>query len=230
VNVSRFTVGPLDTNCWLVHDGVGGPVVVIDPAGDAEELLAAVAGRDVSAIVLTHGHFDHLGAAGELVAATGAPLLVHVADAPRVTDPMGTGGALFGFDDVAPEPDRLLVDGDVVEAGGLDLRVMHTPGHTEGSISLYAAGEGGARREGAASREVATAGDALGEPGELFSGDTLFAGSVGRTDFAGGDARALRGSLAKLAPLPDETRVHPGHGPDTTIGREKRVNPFWPRA
>jgi hydroxyacylglutathione hydrolase len=211
VNVARLTVGPLDTNCWLVDDGAGGPVVVIDPAGEAAEILAAVSDRPVGSIVLTHGHFDHLGAASELVAATRAPLLVHVADAPRVTDPIGTGGALFGFADVAPEPDRLLVDGDVVEAGALDLRVIHTPGHTEGGVCLHASGV-----EGSAD--------------ELFSGDTLFAGSVGRTDFPGGDARALRQSLARLATLPDETLVHPGHGPDTTIGREKRVNPFWPRA
>jgi hydroxyacylglutathione hydrolase len=213
VRIERHTVGPLDTNCWLVDDGAGGPVVVIDPAGDAEELLVAVGDRPVSAVVLTHGHFDHLGAATELLAATRAPLLVHVEDAARVTDPVATGGALWGFDDVAPEPDRLLVDGDVVEAGDVDLRVVHTAGHTEGSVCLYAA-----------------PGEGSGEPGELFSGDTLFAGSVGRTDFPGGDSRALRDSLARLAPLPDDTRVHPGHGPDTTIGREKRVNPFWPRA
>lgn len=207
MTATRLTLGPLETNCWLADDGAGGPLVVIDPAGDAEELLAAVAGRDVSAIVLTHGHFDHLGAVNELLAGTGCPLLVHTADAPMITTPSGTGGARWGFDTVAPVADRLLVADDLVESGALELRVLHTPGHTPGSICLW---------------------DETG--GDLFSGDTLFAASVGRTDFEGGDPREMRASIARLAVLPDETRVHPGHGPDTTIGRERRVNPFWPRA
>jgi hydroxyacylglutathione hydrolase len=208
VLVERLQLGALETNCWIVAASRTSPVVVIDPADEAEVLLAAVEGRSVSSVVLTHGHFDHLGAARALVRQSGAPLLVHRLDAYRVTTADGTGGAMFGFmDHHAPAPDRLLEDGDVVEvAEGLGLRVLHTPGHTEGSISLLA-------------------------EGHLFSGDTLFAGSVGRTDFPGGDSHALRESIAvKLAPLPDETVVHAGHGPDTTIGRERRVNPFFPRA
>ncbi len=204
---TRLTLGPLDTNCWIAQDDSGGPLVVIDPAGDAPQLFEAIAGRPVSAVVLTHGHWDHLGAVAELVEKTGAPLLVHTADGSRITTPDGTGGTLFGFDHVAPSADRLLVDDDLVEAGRLELRVLHTPGHTKGSICLW---------------------DEAG--GELFSGDTLFAGSVGRTDFEGGDPRELRESIARLAALPEETRVHPGHGPDTTIERERRINPFWPRA
>ena len=211
LTVERLVLGDLETNCWLVSDGAGGPLVVIDPAGDdadAERLIEAVDDREVAWVVLTHGHFDHLGAVEPLVAATGAPIAIHEADAHRITDPApaGTGGALFGYDHVSPPADRVLRDGDIVEAGALSLQVLHTPGHTKGSISLVG-------------------------HGHLFSGDTLFAGSVGRSDFPGGDPRELAQSIAeRLAPLPDETRVHPGHGPDTTMARERRVNPFFPRA
>lgn len=204
--VERIVCGPLDTNCWLVGDGEGGPLVVIDPAGDAETIRARIAGRDVASVVLTHGHFDHLGAADEIRELTGAPLLVHADDAGAVTSAEATGGMLFGFDHRTAAPDRTLEDGVVVRAGTLALEVIHTPGHTPGGICLF----GG---------------------GHLFSGDTLFAGSVGRTDFPGGDARTLRRSIGeRLTPLPDETVVHPGHGPDTTIARERRLNPFFPRA
>lgn len=210
-----LSVGALGTNCWVVSDGSSGPAVVIDPGGDAALVLETLQGREVAAVVLTHAHFDHLGAAGEIMDATRAPLLVHVDDADRVTSdaPHGTGGALFGFHGhVAPPADRTLRDGDVIEAGALRLTVLHTPGHTEGGISLLAE-------------------DPSGGPAHLFSGDTLFAGSVGRTDFPGGDGRELAHSIAsKLAPLAPETVVHPGHGPDTTIAREQRTNPFWPRA
>lgn len=208
IRVKRLVLGDLQTNCWIVDDGVGGPLLVIDPAGDADVLLAEIAGAPVAGVVLTHAHFDHLGAAEELVAASGAELMVHVSDAARITSaaPGGTGAALFGYADVAPPADRLLHEGDTIAAGAIGLQVLHTPGHTEGGICLFG-------------------------HGHLFSGDTLFAGSVGRTDFPGGDARALSRSIAeKIAPLPDETVVHPGHGPDTTVGRERRVNPFFPRA
>lgn len=208
MRVERLVLGALETNCWLVADDEGGPIVVVDPAGDAHRLLAAIGDREVAAVVLTHGHFDHLGAADEVRRATSAPLAVHRADAPWITTAEGTGALTFGFLGATSEADRLLDDGDVVTAGGLSLRVVHTPGHTPGCVCLLAEGAG-----------------------HLFSGDTVFAGSVGRTDLPGGDGRALARSIdERIAPLPDETVVHPGHGPDTTVGRERRVNPFFPRA
>lgn len=212
MNVVRVAVGQLETNCWIVSDGRGGPAIVIDPGGDADDILEAIGEKPVVAIVLTHGHFDHLGAVRSVIAATVAPLLVHADDAASITTPEGNGGAFFGFSESAPAASRTLVDGDTVVAGALVLRVLHTPGHTPGGISLFAEDPDG------------------GAPA-LFSGDTLFAGSVGRTDFPGGDARALSRSIAeKLAPLPGDTQVHPGHGPDTTIARERKLNLFFPRA
>lgn len=205
MRVRRLTLGPLDTNCWLADDGTGGPVIVIDPADEPGAILLELDGAKVAAVVLTHGHFDHIGAAADVCGATGAPLLVHRADADGLTSASGTGGAMFGFQVTAPPPDRLLDTGDMLSAGSVGLEVIHTPGHTPGSICL--------------------SGD-----GHLFSGDTLFAGSIGRTDFPGGDMPAMRRSIARLAALADDVRVHPGHGPETTIGRERRVNPFFPRA
>ncbi len=206
MNILRLVLGPLETNCWLVSDGTGGPVIVIDPADEPQVILEALRGRPVSVVALTHGHFDHLAAASEVMAAAGGVLQVHAADAPWITSVSGTGAAQFGFDVTAPPAGRELHDDDTIEAGGVSLEVLHTPGHTPGCICL------------------------LGE-GHLFSGDTLFAGSVGRTDFPRGDGAALRRSIAqRLAPLADDVLVHPGHGAETTIGRERRVNPFFPRA
>ncbi len=205
MNIERLVLGPLDTNCYLISASPGAPLLVVDPAGDARELLATVGGREVGIIVLTHCHFDHLGAAEELVESSGAGIAVHRDDAGFITDPEGTGGAMWGFEAVAPPASRILVDGDRLSLPGLELSVLATPGHTPGSICIEC-------------------------PGHIFTGDTLFAGSVGRTDFPRGDSRALSASIRdKLAGLPDELVVHPGHGSESTIGRERRANPFFPR-
>ena len=205
MRIRRLILGMLDTNCWLVDRGVGTPVLVVDPGDDPEVVLAEAGDAPVAAIALTHGHFDHIGAVRALVEATGAPLLVHEADAASLLTAEGAGGAAFGMPFTAPPAERLLREGDRVAAGDVELTVLHTPGHTPGSICLE--------------------GD-----GHLLSGDTLFAGTIGRTDFPGGEMAAMRRSIARLSALADEVRVHPGHGPDTTIGRERRVNPYFPRA
>lgn len=208
IRIRRLVLGELQANCWLLDDGAGGPLIVIDPADDPDALLREIGESEVACIVLTHAHFDHLGAAISVVNATKAPLVIHEIDAPRITSsaPAGTGAALFGYDYVAPPADRLVREGDLIVAGDLEFSVLHTPGHTAGGLCLVG-------------------------HGHLFSGDTLFAGSIGRSDFPGGDGQQLLRSIAvKLVPLPDDTVVHPGHGPDTTIGRERRINPFFPRA
>lgn len=206
MRVGRLVLGPLETNCYVVAEEHAGECLVIDPACFDERLVAEIGTARVVAIVLTHCHFDHLGGVAELKAVTEAPLVIHALDAEFVTSSEGNGGAMFGFVETAPPADRLVDQGDIVTAGSIDFEVLHTPGHTPGGICLYT-------------------------PGHLFSGDTLFAGSVGRTDFPRGDGRALSRSVAmRLAGLPDDTVVHPGHGPESNIGRERRVNPFFPRA
>lgn len=211
MNVRRLTLGFLETNCWLADDSAGGPLVIIDPADDAEAILAAVDSAKVAYVVLTHGHFDHLAAVRDVLAATHAPLAIHADDAENSTSSAANLGGTLGFSGTAPVADMVLNEGDTLSAGRLRFEVLHTPGHTPGGICLFAEDPDG------------------GAP-HLFSGDTLFASSVGRTDFPGGSARALQHSVARLASLPAETIVHPGHGPETTIGREIRVNPFFPRA
>lgn len=198
MNFKRIPVGDLGTNCYLVYDERKN-AVVIDPGAEPKRLLVLIQGDElrVQALMLTHVHFDHIQAVKELQAATGAPLLVHEADVPALTDPT-LSLVQTPYELVA---DRVLSDGDTVEVGDLTFTVLHTPGHTRGSV-CYRCGN------------------------TLFAGDTLFAGSIGRTDFIGGDFFAMRQSLVRLATLPDDTRVASGHGEETTIGCEKRSNPF----
>lgn len=215
VLVVRRSVGLLEANCWIIADAADGPALIVDPGGDADVVLSALGDREVKAVILTHVHFDHLAGTREVVEATGACLMVHADDVERLRSngPDGTLAAMFGIPGfLAPAVDRELHDGDTVAAGDLTAEVLHTPGHTRGGICLLVT-------------------DPDGGPTHLFSGDTLFQGGVGRTDLPGGDSRALSASIAsKLAPLAPDVVVHAGHGPDTTIGREARVNVFWPRA
>lgn len=204
--IITIPVGALEVNCYIVWDAGTLEGVIIDPGADASEIEAAVRekGVKVRCVINTHGHFDHVGADGEIKAAYGAPIAIHPNDASLMAD-AHEHGIFFGVTTPKqPEPDILLEDGQVIEFGPLRLKVIHTPGHTRGGVCLYM------------------------EDGKvLFTGDTLFAGSIGRTDFEGGSMEDLMSSIAdKLLPLGDEVRVLPGHGPESTICEEREVNPF----
>jgi hydroxyacylglutathione hydrolase len=204
LTVSRLTVGPLQANCFIAADPASDQAVVIDPGGEPERILRALEeiGARAAAIINTHGHADHAAAAAALRQALGAPVLIHEADA-ELLGKRGRQMALWmGLEFETVEPDRLLHDEEAIEFGQARLTVLHTPGHTPGSISL------------------------LGTD-RVFTGDCLFAGGVGRWDFPGGSEQDLFRSIeTRLLTLDDETIVHPGHGPDTTIGRERASNPF----
>lgn len=203
MQIKTLPVGELETNCYLVWDEQRRGLV-IDPGGDAPRLLQEILeqGVQVDAVVLTHAHFDHMLAAQSLCEQTGARLLVGAADAPALADGSKNLSSLFGdMSTVSLSADRLLHEGDVVMAGNIRLTVWETPGHTPGSLCL------------------------LGN-GVVFSGDTLFAGSCGRIDFPGGDGAAMRCSLRRLASLPSDWMVYPGHGPSTQIEQEKHTNPY----
>ncbi len=202
--IETLVVGPLQVNCYLVACPRTGQALVVDPGAEGERILASVerAGLTVAAVVNTHGHFDHIGANRFVVEGTGAPLLLHAGDQPLLRNAR-QHAAQFGLHaELSPEPDRLLADGDRVTAGDLAFEVLHIPGHSPGGICLFG-------------------------HGHLFVGDVLFAGSVGRTDLPGGNhAQLIGGIRQRLLTLPPATVVHPGHGPDTTIGRETGSNPF----
>ncbi len=204
MKVHGFTIGPLETNAYLVVDELSRQALLIDPGLESEGIYDIILAERLrlNAIVNTHGHFDHVWGNGFFKAKTEAPVLLHHADVPMMRQAAEQAIA-FGFQvSTPPPPDRLLNEGDDVTVGRSQLRVFHTPGHTPGGICLY--GEG-----------------------VVFVGDTLFRGSVGRTDMPGGSLEILLTSIrSKLLSLPDETAVYPGHGPSTTIGEERVHNPF----
>jgi len=185
MRVETVCLGKLATNCYLID--ADGTTILIDPAQSCEALSSFLAGRSVDLVVNTHGHFDHIGGDWDLQK-RGAQLLIHKAALPMVDH----------FYPDHPQFDRYLKDGDLLPGG---LRVMHTPGHSPGSIIL------------------------VGED-VLFVGDLLFAGSIGRTDFPGGSMDEMNRSLSRLVDLPGEYLVYPGHGPATSLNKERRTNPF----
>ena len=192
MNVKKLALGAYQTNCYLLWEG--DKAVVIDPGYEPDTILRAAEtlGMDLSAILLTHGHFDHVGAVKELVAETGCEVYIHAAEA--ALPPMMTAGELYFT--------RTYAEGDTITpVPGMELTVLHTPGHTPGSVCLL-----------------------WGD--QMFSGDTLFAGSCGRVDFPGGNPQEMLRSLRRLASLEADYRVHPGHGESTTLAEEKRYNPY----
>jgi glyoxylase-like metal-dependent hydrolase (beta-lactamase superfamily II) len=203
----RLVVGPLEVNCFILADEKTKEAVIIDPGDDAQEILKIIKekGLKVKYIINTHGHFDHMGANRALKDATGAALLIHEGDAPMMASAQIQSRA-FGMDTTpSPKADRYVKHGDVIKAGEVSLKVLHTPGHSPGGISLL-------------------------EQGMVFTGDALFAGSIGRTDLPGGDLMTLLRSIkTNLMSLPDDTKVFCGHGPASTIGEEREENPFLNR-
>ncbi len=218
--VVGFPAGVFATNCYVVAPGPGERCVVIDPGQDAVQGIAEALREhrlQPAAVLLTHGHLDHMWSVAPVCGAHDVPAYVHPADRDRLSDPVLAGSAelvealgLAGVRFTEPSDVRCLDDGESLHFPGVELVVDHTPGHTAGSVVFRTTGGG-------------PDGEAM-----LFSGDLLFAGSVGRTDLAGGDPEQMRRSLAKVCsgPSTDETLVLPGHGPRTTLGRERATNPY----
>jgi hydroxyacylglutathione hydrolase len=217
VLVSGFPAGPPGTNCFVVAPGPGERCVVIDPGIDAAGPLAELLDRHrlrPAAVLLTHGHLDHTYSVVPVCDDAQVPAWIHPDDRGQLTDPLGWLGAppgtpvmgLTSLPTAEPAEVRELADGDTLELAGLSLGVLHTPGHTLGSVVFTLTGP---------------------DAPLLFAGDLLFAGAIGRTDLPGGSYPAMLDSLARVVlPLDDATVVHPGHGPDTTIARERATNPY----
>ena len=198
--ISTIQVTPFIVNCYVVKDG--DEVIVIDPGDAPASVFRALEGCMVRTIVNTHCHCDHCGGNAALVEQTKAELAIHRSDLPLL-HAMEMQAQMFGISvEPSPDPTRFLEEGDTIQAGACSLKVLHTPGHSPGHIVLVG-------------------------NGVVFAGDVLFEGSIGRTDLPGGNYQQLLDSIrVKLLTLPDDTVVYPGHGPRTTIGAERRSNPF----
>ena len=201
-----IVVGHLGVNCFVLGCERTGVGVIVDPGADGEEILAKVAkrGLKIEKIINTHGHFDHVGANKLLKEATGAELLIHDRDTPYLSR-VAEVATMYGFHaDNSPAADRFLTDGQELTFGTCRMIVLHTPGHTPGGCCLH-----------------------FPEEGKVITGDTLFAELVGRTDLPGGSSETLINSIrTKLLTLPEATIVYPGHGPKSSIGHEKKHNPY----
>lgn len=204
MKIYKFSVGALGTNSYLCVDEETKKAFLTDPGDDADKLLSAISSKnvDVTHIILTHGHFDHVLALNEVISKTGASLLIHRLDACMLAEPSLSLLSRFSNKHLTfPSPDRLLEDGDEVKIGASTVKIIHTPGHTLGSICILA-------------------GD------DLISGDTLFRESIGRYDFPGGDFDVITDSLKKLVSLDIKGKIYPGHGMSTTMAHELEHNTY----
>ncbi len=201
--IKKLIVGPLENNCFIIGDDKSKECFIVDPGDEPDRILDLVHENDlkVKYIVCTHAHFDHIAVVSDIKIETKAEIVLHRDDL-EIYRSSKEHAASWGFDlDSQPEPDLFVAEGDTLEIGDLKFEILHTPGHSPGGICLY--GEG-----------------------IIITGDTLFAGSVGRTDLHGGDIGKLKKSFKRLLSLPDDVKVLPGHGPETTIGHEKIDNFF----
>ena len=202
--IKKILVGSMGANCYVVGCEETKKAAVLDPGGEPREILDFVEknGLTVLYIIDTHGHIDHIAGNDQMREATGAKLLIHELDANMLENPKLNLSAFMGYEGRFKPADQLLTDGDVIEIGTVNLEVIHTPGHTRGGICLVT-------------------------EGAVFTGDTLFSSSIGRTDFPGGDYDTIINSIkTKLVPLGDELAVYPGHMGASTIAQERKHNPF----
>ena len=206
MNVRRLALGPIVTNCYVIRCAATGKGAVVDASDEPERILGMI-GTDppveVVRLLQTHAHVDHVGGLAGVKTKLDVPILLHREDLPLYRA-APVQGRMFGINiPTLPEPDQYVEDGDIIQIGELRAQVLHTPGHAPGAVCYW-----------------------FEEQAVLFTGDLLFAGSIGRTDLPGGDMQTMWKSLQRVAGLPAETAVFSGHGPETTIGREKQTNPF----
>ncbi len=202
--LDKYICGFGPTNTYVIGDEKEKVAAIIDPAEFREKILEDLKrhGLILKYILITHGHCDHIGAVKEFKELTGAEIVIHQGDVEMLKDSRINMSANYPMEEISFSPDKIVKDGDVIDLGGLEVKVIHTPGHTKGGVCFHV-------------------------KGKLFSGDTLFAGSIGRTDLYGGSTNTLINSIkSKLMDLDGNTKVFPGHGESTNIKTEKRINPF----